>query len=987
MPKLSTIGEIKEIAQMLDTATVQWMSSGPPTEIQSRLQEARELLHHGLELVDSSLKIAIVGEFNGGKTLLLNALLDSAELFPSLFQPTTGNVLEVRITLRRDERAPDVRSAQVFFCNQDEIDGILDQFLKDLKAQGVEGLPAKIDQTDLDKFERFLCKQYTEARAVTAKYAIAAALDYICALHANQDLVCREERVVANLPVDLVSSALTLPPRPDLNKGIQGVYEFMKRSYEAKGTKAVDKLTSTNIRTIFPMIRRVVVEMTAWATPFGLKDSDSGKKIAFLDFPGIGSDTSTARDHHLCISEIQNAHAILVVFNGANPGGSGASFMATLFQKAGKLSSERTLVAVNRFDEFHPMPQERNATQYYRKEEDGTTVGFCNVLVPAKNLLSSIKNFHLYITSAMVYFFEERANRPNWNFGNPNWFNENKRQGCAALYKRCVPDFERLITEANQQKGQRELQILAQGLERYLDTAGIPCLRKDIVKFAMERGEKLILEDSLKEIRAAYRILDEIAPKFKGGAIERVAINPEVSIAAQDFYRVLELAVADTLPGGQSNYKRLRVKGMEEQDLSLWETIEQEIAANVTSWPEWFAILNQGPSKLGQRGSTPATAASAQPVKKFSRYQNIKKQTCNVPEEFQAFNERYRATAKLLTDLTIQGIGQAMVYSLQRFEQHSDYQDAIRNFQGMVMTEKLSSMEEAMPILDIWQPSQLAENDIVPIVLERINEEVVAIENLSYPYDGSKPCSWNLALIIRIQVQLLKTYRDRLSRLVAAAESQFQTFFCNEILRANILPLVRSALNNTEFLGNIAAAAPTTTNVGKTWESVGQVVRVAVETAKTRDGVPGAIDVSKLTQEGSEQETSNEPEEPQEEESENESEEPQEEEPPVNKNMRSPMTKPSVPSKPIVPPKPVASPVNKTPSPVKPAPVMAAKPATKPAPVETEEETPPLSPKDADVPTPPQYEPELLDDSDVPTPKPNAKPKGEKDDEEEFEEW
>jgi len=45
-------------------------------------------------------------------------------------------------------------------------------------------------------------------------------------------------------------------------------------------------------------------------------------------------------------------------------------------------------------------------------------------------------------------------------------------------------------------------------------------------------------------------------------------------------------------------------------------------------------------------------------------------------------------------------------------------------------------------------------------------------------------------------------------------------------------------LNNPDFLGSVALA-----ETGSTWESVGQVVRAAVENIKAQDGVPGAAAV------------------------------------------------------------------------------------------------------------------------------------------------
>lgn len=834
MSKFNTIGEIKDAAQMLDTSVVQWLNSNPPDSIQVKLNEARELLQRGIELADAPLRIALVGEFNSGKTLLLNSLLDSTDIFPCLLQPTTGNVLEVRVSLRNEERPAEIKGATVSFFNQFEVDAVLDNYIKDLKNQGIDGLPNKVGMHELEKFERFLCKKFQELRSITPKYAIISALEYVLSLRFNQELVCREERHYCSLPMDLIPAALTLSGRMDLNKGIQTIYNSLKEVYEhPTGPKVIDKITSSNLKSVFPMMRRVVVDVNAWSVPFGVSDASSCNTLAFLDFPGLGAESSNARDTYLCMSEIRDAHAVVVVFNGSNPGTSGASVMATLFQKAGKLTSERTLVAVNRFDEFHPMPSGRTVETYYSNQEQGTTVGFCNVLIPAKNLMAGQKKMNLYVCSALCYLFDEKNRRPNWNFGNPQWFNDNKRQAAYTLYKRCQEDFKSLIHQVNKGGALRDHEIMKNGLQRYLEGGGIPSLRSDIVQFASVRGEKLIREDALREIRNAYHILDEIAPALRAMG-EAGPINPEVSFAAQEFYRVLELAVADTLPGGSSDYKKLQVK-TGENNVPLWETIENEIASKIMSWPEWFAILNQG---MGKAATSQRAVSDNKPQRKFSRYEKLKKQGCSVPTEFKAFDERFRSTAQALTQQTLEGIGKAMLGSLQRFEQHPDYRDSIQHFQSMVAYERFSTIDEAMPLLDVWEPSKLGEEEIIPTVLDRISDEVEAIENLSYPYDGSKPCFWNLALIIRIQVQLLKTYRDRLSRLVAAAESEFESFFCNEVLRAEILPLVRSALNNPDFLGSVALA-----ETGSTWESVGQVVRAAVENIKAQDGVPGATAV------------------------------------------------------------------------------------------------------------------------------------------------
>lgn len=822
----SNLAEIKEMAQRLDTAAVQWMNAGPPESIQAKLNQAREHLKKGEELADAPLRIAVVGEFNSGKTLLLNSLLDATDLFPCLLQPTTGNVLEARVHLIKEERQPSIRKSSVSFFNQFEIEKILQHFVKNLRTHSIEGLPSDVTMNNLDQFEQFIMKKFSEVKSATPKYALISALEYIMALKEFREVVDREERVVANLPRDLINSVLTLDKRPDLSKGIQSIHQEIKQRLDKGKSGSIEKISSTNVRALFPIIRRVEVDIDAWCAPFGVTNPDDHNTIAFLDFPGLGAEGSNARDEYLCMSEIEDAHAVLLVFNGSNPGTSGASVMATLFQRVGKLTAERTLVAVNRFDEFHPLPTGKNVEEYYATSEQGTTVGFSTILVPAKNAIGVSSKPKLYICSALCYLFDEKAKRPSWNFGNAQWFNDNKRQAAYTLYKRSQEDFKALIGQVGKSKGRSMLQdhqIMKDGLEKYMEGAGVPSLRSDLVHFTMERGERLIKEDAMKEIRSAQKILDEVAPSGTGTGDK--SVNAEVSFSAQEFYRVLELAVADTLPSGPSDYKKLKMR-VKEEDVPLWDLIESEIAASVTCWPEWFAILNQ---------STVKPQRSGQPQKAFGRYKNLKKSGAEVPTEFSAFDERFQNTAEELTSYTLECIQESIRYSLQRFEEHPDYRSAIEHLQSMVDCQRLTQMEEALPLLDVWNPTELAEGEegIVALTTERIQDEVEALRTMSYPYDGSKPCHWNLALIIRIQVQLMKTYRDRLSRLVAAAENNFQDFYCNEVLRAEILPLVRSSLNNADFLGEVATVAP-----GSSWENVGQVVRSAVDDFKSKHSAP-----------------------------------------------------------------------------------------------------------------------------------------------------
>lgn len=837
MKKISTIGDIKENVQSLETTVLQAMNANPGDRIRQALQDALDHLRRCKELCDAPLRIAIVGEFNSGKTLLLNSILDCADLFPSLLQPTTGNVLELRVVLRREEKPVQIKSAKVNFFNERETWEILNYYLKDLNNQGLAGkIPASVNNpNELAKLEDKLISAYDLPLEISTKYGVLATLEYVMALKYNQGLVLREQRHEASIPKDMLPDALTLMGRPELDKGAQFFHSELQQMYDAVGSFDVnDTLNHKNIRAVFPLMRRVLVTVDAWCIPFGIENPEDYSPLAFLDFPGLGAESSNARDRFLCTNEIRDAHAILLIFNGSNPGTSGASVMASLFQQVGKLTTDRTLITINRFDEFEPEPANINVQNYYSHIVDGTSVGFSTLLTPAKNLFSGSKTLRIYLCSALCYQYEARSARPNWFFGKPEWFNDNKRQTAYSLYKRAEADFQKLLREIEKDKRLTgDFQIMKQSIERYLEMAGVPALREDVVTFAREKGERLIKEDALKELRAAYRLMDSVAPKGSGGS-QSVKVSSEITFQAQEFYRLLELAVADALPNGSSEYKSLKIQQEEGKDVPIWNIIEKEIASRVASWPEWFAILNQGAIKKAQ-----PTTSSKQPVKTFSRYSKIKKVGAEVPTEFKAFNERFMSTAETLSAFAVDHIGKAVLYSIQRFETHGDYVNACQSLQGVLNVDMLSQSEEGMPLLDSWQPSRMTDT-LVPEILERIAAELDDLKNIRYPYDTEKPCFWNLALIIRIQVQLIKTLRDRVSRLIAAAENQFQMFFVNEVLRAEVLPLVRSCLNNPSFLAGIARSDIPVSDESA-WDNAGQFLRGVVEEIKQCDSAQGTV--------------------------------------------------------------------------------------------------------------------------------------------------
>ncbi|TSC54359.1 MAG: hypothetical protein LiPW30_696 [Parcubacteria group bacterium LiPW_30] len=521
MATQSSLTDIKKAAKSVEQSVTAWINANPPAEIKDVLEEAKKLISKGMESADAPLRIAIVGEFSSGKTLLLNSFLVAADLFPSLPQPTTGNVLEVHVQLGAEQKASTITNTEVYFFNEKEAEEILNVYLKDLKDQkvliNVTSLTLNSSVNDVTQsllaFENDLCKAFPTTVAPTSRYMILAALEYAVALRHQLSFVKRELRQQYDLGQNLIPFALTLSQRPNFDQGIDTLYSKFKDTC-AKIPKTINVLTEEILRACFPLIRRVLVKITAWCQPFGIENPGHCNTIAFLDFPGLGAENSSSRDLYLCRTEIDKAHVMLAVFNGSNTGGGGTSKMASLFNRLDKLKQDRVMVAIGRFDEFQPGPAKLTMQDYYSRTTGGTKVGFVSLLTPAKNLLpTTTKKFSLYLCSALCYLCEEKMKSPTWNFEKPEWFDDKKRQSSYKEYIEAKKEFSKFSAHAKGVSISSDQQIMMDSLARYTKEGGIPALRQDMLKLAMEHGEEFIRQDALKEIGNASDLLNSLLSK------------------------------------------------------------------------------------------------------------------------------------------------------------------------------------------------------------------------------------------------------------------------------------------------------------------------------------------------------------------------------------------------------------------------------------------------------------------------------------------
>ncbi|BBM86960.1 hypothetical protein [Candidatus Uabimicrobium amorphum] len=267
----------------------------------------------------------------------------------------------------------------------------------------------------------------------------------------------------------------------------------------------------------------------------------------------------------------------------------------------------------------------------------------------------------------------------------------------------------------------------------------------------------------------------------------RISENDALLKITQNFYKAIEIAIVDNFPGEKSDYLTFKIN-RDDEELPLWQVIEKHLASFIASWDEWRQVLS--PEESQDQAETEAEDESQQEL-------------TSVPKKFKYFDDKILQTVEKIRSYLKDMIHEAIIASLERFEQHPPYAAACKEFRSYLYIDKLEQNPEALPFFDIWYPTRLQEN-ITTEVLFKIEKELQSISDVRFPYNPQKDCFWNLALVIRLQIQILRTLREKIFGIIAIAEESFQEFFTQVLLEGELLPLIRNSLNNYSFISSIS---------------------------------------------------------------------------------------------------------------------------------------------------------------------------------------
>ncbi|HEY6794030.1 MAG TPA: hypothetical protein VI248_05035, partial [Kineosporiaceae bacterium] len=324
-------------------------------------QVGRDLVRQATDPV----RIAAVGEYNVGKTMLLGTLLGRPDLLPVESRAATGNV--TALYLRPGERGSGTRlleNAEIDFLSEQElarcVEHIMRALLHEVRQLSIpdelspllERNPVTHGWGPLEKW----CRAWAFPPQGGGNLELRKISDELLAIRDAQlsaPTVLGRQAVV---PVDRIRAALDLgEPHavPDRYPERRGGPEITVAGIASSGPSADrDPLAVT-----FPLVRRVshtvVVDPEHWSPE--ASEADGG--FVLLDFPGLTAMRSARRDEFLSRDELDTVHAILTVY-GRTTGNNIPHSFYTMLESAGRGPAElrdSILVAGNVFDAM-PLP-------------------------------------------------------------------------------------------------------------------------------------------------------------------------------------------------------------------------------------------------------------------------------------------------------------------------------------------------------------------------------------------------------------------------------------------------------------------------------------------------------------------------------------------------------------------------------------------------------------------------------------------------------
>jgi hypothetical protein len=619
------------------------------------LQDAAE---NTVKLASSPVKIAVMGEFSSGKTLLIGNLIGYADGLPVSEIPTTGNVTAIHLLQQEELKTTEFDSFIVEYLSHAEVKQCLEFMLEEAKkwAQPSElpSLPQlnleTLDKDTLNPYEDWCKEAWNQSQNQELHYLLRELIIFI--------------RTYVDYGADLCSQSLKIT-HATAREGLK----LTSKSVLTQDTKfeeipSISKVTVNKngpsaelLQNSFSLIRRVNINVKISKEIWNLGTTQDAEKFILLDFPGLGAADSGVRDTFVSLQELEKIQTILILLNGNSPGSDRANKIFTMIEEKRRNQplKDFILVGVGRFNQLSIESEKKNDELIKSAANNSLTettvfkqLSGLKTIIDQASALTSQKD-RIVLLDQLIGLADLAKNSGAVKVGsqqfvarfedqNDIYFQQSKQmrdkwQSLSKVLLKTDPDSS-----------------LGKQLRDFAEQGGIPKLRELILNHVAEHSLRQLYEDTRKD-----------AEKLRQQQNQLKDILSDLGIETEESQALIDLR--SYLDNMKSTYNLIRDNLGKEplknaKGVTISDVIKDEVTYKILEWSEWHLLFNN--SQDGIIIVYQEEEDDDEPRRRRRRNNN------NIPTKSDDFYRVFERTVEELQKLARERIEQAIINFLQQ---------------------------------------------------------------------------------------------------------------------------------------------------------------------------------------------------------------------------------------------------------------------------------------------------------------------------------
>ena len=323
------------------------------SQLKDCLKSLQDAANKTVELATSPVKIAVMGEFSSGKTLLIGSLIGYADALPVSEIATTGNVTAIHLLQQEDFKTTEFDDFLVEYLSHAEVQECLNFMLDQAKQRARPSeLPPfpqvtsnSLNENTLNLYEEWCESAWNQTQNPDLRYLLRELVIFIRGYASYGAYLCGKSLKINHTNA---REGLRLTSTAPVNQ------ESQFQEIPSVVRVSVNKISQELLQNSFSLIRRVNITVKISKEIWNLGTTQDTSKFTILDFPGLGAADSGVRDTFVSLLELAEVQTILILLDGKKPGGDRATRIFNMIKEKRPEQKLKNfiLVGVGRFNQL-----------------------------------------------------------------------------------------------------------------------------------------------------------------------------------------------------------------------------------------------------------------------------------------------------------------------------------------------------------------------------------------------------------------------------------------------------------------------------------------------------------------------------------------------------------------------------------------------------------------------------------------------------------